>query len=45
MSNESQGRAMPDPSVIIDLAVAYRSSMVLFAATELGVFTGNYIRF
>ncbi len=39
MSNESQGRAMPDPSVIIDLAVAYRSSMVLFAATELGVFT------
>ena len=30
---------MPDPSVIIDLAVAYRSSMILFAAVELGVFT------
>jgi hypothetical protein len=30
---------MPDPSIIMDLAVAYRSSMVLFSATELGIFT------
>ncbi len=31
--------AMPDPSLIMRLALAYRSSMVLFAAVELGVFT------
>jgi len=30
---------MPDPSLIMRLALAYRSSMVLFAAVELGVFT------
>jgi predicted O-methyltransferase YrrM len=30
---------MTDPSVIMRLALAYRSSMVLFAATELKVFT------
>jgi len=36
---ETQPSAAADPTVIIDLAVAYRSSMVLFSATELGVFT------
>lgn len=30
---------MPDPSLIMQLALAYRSSMVLFAASELNVFT------
>jgi len=30
---------MPDPSLIMRLAIAYRSSMVLFAAVDLGVFT------
>lgn len=30
---------MPDPSLIMQLALAYRSSMVLFTASELGVFT------
>lgn len=31
---------LPDPGVLMRLALAYRSSTVLFAATELGVFTG-----
>ena len=31
--------AMPDPSLIMRLALAYRSSMVLFAAVDLEVFT------
>jgi hypothetical protein len=31
--------AMPDPSLIMRLALAYRSSMVLFAAVELDVFS------
>ena len=30
---------MPDPSLIMQLALAYRASMVLFAASELRVFT------
>lgn len=30
---------LPDPSLIMQLALAYRSSMVLFAASELNVFT------
>ena len=30
---------LPDPSLIMRLALAYRSSMVLFAAAELDVFT------
>ena len=36
---ETRTRSLPRPDVIIDLAVAYRSSMILFAATELKVFT------
>jgi hypothetical protein len=36
---ETVSRALPDPSVIIELAVAYRSSMILFTAVEVGVFT------
>jgi predicted O-methyltransferase YrrM len=44
MEASSQGAAgsgprMPDPSLIMQLALAYRSSMVLFAASELNVFT------
>ena len=31
--------SLPDPSPIIDLAVMYRWSMVLFAASDLEVFT------
>lgn len=31
-------KSRPDPSIIMEMAVAYRSSMVLFAATRLGVF-------
>ena len=31
---------LPDPGLLMRLALAYRSSTVLFAATELGVFTG-----
>ncbi len=30
---------MPDPSLIMQLALAYRASMVLFAASDLNVFT------
>ena len=30
---------LPNPALLMRLALAYRSSMVLFAATELGVFT------
>ena len=29
----------PDPSLIVDLAVAYRGTMMLFAANELNLFT------
>lgn len=38
MENEGP-RRMPDPSLIMQLALAYRSSMVLFTASELNVFT------
>src|SRR5262245_61404845 len=31
--------SFPDPTLIIDMAVAYRRSMILFAASELQVFT------
>lgn len=31
---------LPDPGLLMRLALAYRSSMVLFAAAELDVFTG-----
>lgn len=33
------GPRMPDPSLIMQLALAYRSSMALFTASELDVFT------
>lgn len=33
------GDRLPNPALLMRLALAYRSSMVLFAATELGVFT------
>jgi predicted O-methyltransferase YrrM len=37
---DGHGRTeLPDPSLIMQLALAYRSSMLLFTATELGVFT------
>jgi hypothetical protein len=32
-------RQLPNPALLMQLALAYRSSMVLFAATELEVFT------
>lgn len=35
----ANGPRMPDPSLIMQLALAYRSSMVLFAASELNIFT------
>src|SRR5688500_11475451 len=31
--------SLPSPAVIMRMAIAYRSSMVLFAATELDLFT------
>jgi len=34
-----QGTPLPNPALIMRLAMAHRSSMVLFAATELDVFT------
>jgi predicted O-methyltransferase YrrM len=35
----ASGPRMPDPSLVMQLALAYRSSMVLFAASELNIFT------
>ncbi|NOT46029.1 MAG: methyltransferase domain-containing protein [Acidobacteria bacterium] len=38
-SRQGPGAALPNPALIMRLAMAHRSSMVLFAATDLGVFT------
>ncbi len=39
MSASSEKPAMPDPSLLIGLAVACRASVALFAANNLNVFT------
>ncbi len=39
MTDPSPRAALPNPALLMRLALAYRSSMVLFAATDLDVFT------
>jgi hypothetical protein len=38
-AEHTEGRQLPNPAPLMRLALAYRSSMVLFAATELDLFT------